>query len=715
MPTLNDALALAQRGFHVFPVVHGSKTPLIQEWQNKATTDEATIRQWWTCPITGWEKDHNIGICTSRFNCSDHLVVLDLDKKDGRDGVLELGNLLIDNGPLPTSFRQKTPSGGEHIAFRTQRKIKQGTNVLAPGIDVRAMGGYIVAAPSTLPNGAYQAEGGEVEEAPAWVLDMLQDAGEAPVRSREAEAPVVAVNKTEALRRGLDYLLSEASEATAGDRNNKGFAVACRLKDFGLDRDEILTLMAEEWNCTPPLEHDELEHVVRSAFQYGQIPVGAASPEAEFPRIEQPDNTDDPVTALNNEFAFVLSGGGSHILWETKDHKGQQTLVHLSEQAFHKKFASRQLRFGRQRVQVTEAWMNSPNRRSYDGLVFQPGIDVDRRFYNLWTGFAFDVDAPVTAKGREGLDMYLSHLRENICGGVGYLYDWLIAYLAHLVQKPWEKPHTALVLRGAKGVGKNQFVEHFGKLLGPHFVLTSNRRYLLGQFNGHLESCLLMVLDEAFWSGDKQAEGTIKDLITGSTHIIEHKGKEPYVIDNLTRIVIMGNERWLVPASYDERRFAVFDVGEGKKQNHDFFAQLNECMQGGGYQALLAYLSKVNIHGFNLNCAPYTEALADQKYESLDIVDNWWHDSLMAGHLIGLSASAEEWKEKVTMVDLKYALATYCRGRNIRSRLPDDRSLFQAISRSCPMAKKHGAAVILPALNVSRGLWDRFMGHETQW
>src|SRR5690606_13114237 len=144
--------------------------------------------------------------------------------------------------------------------------------------------------------------------------------------------------------------------------------------------------------------------------------------------------------------------------------------------------------------------------------------------------------------------------------------------------------------RGGKGTGKNALVDRVGYLLGNHYLLTSNRRYLVGNFNGHLEHCLLFALDEAFWSGDKQAEGQLKDLITGSHHVIEHKGKEPYSVENCTRIVIIGNEEWLVPSSHDERRFAVFHVGDGRKQDRAFFQAMREGMERGGYRLLLRYL-----------------------------------------------------------------------------------------------------------------------------
>ena len=48
--------------------------------------------------------------------------------------------------------------------------------------------------------------------------------------------------------------------------------------------------------------------------------------------------------------------------------------------------------------------------------------------------------------------------------------------------------------------------------------------------------------DEAFWAGDKQAEGKLKDLITGAHHFIEFKGKEPVLVENHTRLLVIGNQ-----------------------------------------------------------------------------------------------------------------------------------------------------------------------------
>lgn len=192
---------------------------------------------------------------------------------------------------------------------------------------------------------------------------------------------------------------------------------------------------------------------------------------------------------------------------------------------------------------------------------------------------------------------------------------------------------SSLVLRGKMGTGKTKVGEVFGSLLGTHYVLVSDPRYVTGRFNSHLVSCLLLHCDEAFWAGDHAAEGKLKDLITGQDHLIEFKGKEPIKVRNYVRLLVTGNPDWLVPAGFEERRFAVLDVGEGHMQDKAYFAAIDEQMDSGGREALLDHLLKFDLKGVDLRTIPKTAALLDQKISTLDPMQGWWLDMLMRGEL----------------------------------------------------------------------------------
>jgi hypothetical protein len=170
-------------------------------------------------------------------------------------------------------------------------------------------------------------------------------------------------------------------------------------------------------------------------------------------------------------------------------------------------------------------------------------------------------------------------------------------------------------------------------LLGEHYVAVSDPRYVTGRFNSHLVSALLLHADEGFWAGDHAAEGKIKDLVTGDFHFVEFKGKEPIKIRNFVRLLVTGNPAWLVPAGMEERRFAVFDVGDDHMQDHPYFAAIEGQMAEGGREALLDYLLGFDVATVNLRQIPRTAALLDQKIASLSPEMSWLLDFLRDGRL----------------------------------------------------------------------------------
>jgi hypothetical protein len=738
---LEHALELARRGFYVFPIVAGQKKPpTVKGWQQLATRDEWTIEAWWSTPDNC---DLNIGISTSKFGENEALLVVDVDNKGEKRGDRDLLRLELDGCELVPTFTQSTPSGGQHYVYRVPAAVRQGAGVLGPSIDIRSRGGYIVAAGSVVAAGEYRRNDAPIAPAPAWLIERCgRDARDERLQPAH-DRPAIPVDPARALGRGQHYLSHDAPlavEGQAGDETT--YRVAARVKDLGVAEDDCTKLMWDHWNgrCSPPWSASDLAIKVHNAYAYGREVQGAAAPEADFAdAVPQPGNGDGVINAgsgngadrksdlpppavlhpfdkLNTEYAFVLAGGGHHVLWETTDAQGRYRLEHLAMAAFHAKHAAEEIQVGKKSAPVTEEWMRWKGRRGYDGLVFMPEQEAPNRFYNLWRGFAYE---PGNRGGRHAaVDAFLEHARSNVCKGDAALFRWLCGYFAHLVQRPWEKPLVALVFRGAKGVGKNALVERVGALLGSHFLLTSNRRYLVGNFNGHLENCLLFALDEAFWSGDKQAEGTLKDLITGGQHVIEHKGKEPYTVANKTRIVIIGNEDWLVPASHDERRFAVFDVGDGRKQDRHFFEDMRVRLESGGYRHLLGYLRDYDIAGIDVNEAPRTEALAEQKHHSLDLVHQWWLECLEEGR-VSNSDLGEGWQREVNCETFRTAFARYAKDRRAGKWLPDSRSIGRIMKKCLPTIfhkkTRNGYVYAMPVLEEARAAWCKFIGHDRTW
>jgi hypothetical protein len=335
-------------------------------------------------------------------------------------------------------------------------------------------------------------------------------------------------------------------------------------------------------------------------------------------------SSDADVAKLNESYALVIVGDKTVIMQPGKEIK------FLALSAFNAWHANRFVTWiddedEEIKIPLAKYWMTHKDRRQYEGLVFAPLRDVAGHF-NLWRGFAVEPKPGDCLK-------FLAHVKDNVCRGDVELFNWVIGWFAQIVQCPDKKIGTALVLRGKQGVGKTIVGQVFGSLLGDHYLLVADPRYITGRFNSHLASLLLLHADEGFWAGDHAAEGKLKDLITGDHHFIEYKGKEAFRVRNYLRLLVTGNPDWLVPAGFEERRFAVLDVGEGHMQDIPYFAAIVKEMNSGGRGALLDHLAKFDLATVDLRTIPKTAALLDQKLSSLTPEKGWWLDVLTRGEL----------------------------------------------------------------------------------
>jgi len=164
------ALYCATMGWHVFPLVPATKRPAIRGWEDRSTTDHDRITRCWGSGA------FNIGVATG----PSRLLVVDCDtvKQSGEvDGAEALAALADERGvELPATYTVTTPSGGRHLYFTLPPgvRLRNTAGHLAPRIDTRSGGGYVVAPGSTLPEGGYELEDDtDPAPLPAWLLQAL--------------------------------------------------------------------------------------------------------------------------------------------------------------------------------------------------------------------------------------------------------------------------------------------------------------------------------------------------------------------------------------------------------------------------------------------------------------------------------------------------------------------------------------------------------------
>ena len=307
-------------------------------------------------------------------------------------------------------------------------------------------------------------------------------------------------------------------------------------------------------------------------------------------------------------------------------------------------------------VPLGKWWVRHPMRRSYEGLTFAPGLE-DPHYYNLWRGFACDAKPG-------SCELFLKHLRENICRGDETAFRYLMGWMACAVQRPGEQGHVAVVMRGKKGTGKGMFATLFGNLFGRHFVHVTNTEHLAGKFNAHMRDCVVLFADEAFFAGDKRHESTIKTMVTEDMLIREHKGVDAGPAKNFLHVIIASNEEWVIPAGSDERRYFMLDVGDASMQDLSYFSAIKHEYKNGGQEALLHLLMHYDVSEYEARAVPKTAALQDQKMHSLTAEQEWWYSKLQAGEVY----EGEGWPSDVYCSHLAHDFVLYVKTWDAYSR-----------------------------------------------
>ncbi|MFE9252006.1 bifunctional DNA primase/polymerase [Streptomyces sp. NPDC007088] len=203
---LSAALQAAERGWHVFPLRPGDKRPALHgetacprtgpctdghlKWEQRATTDPDRIRAAWSAGA------FNIGIATGPSG----LIVVDLDKPklnsegDAPDGAANLSALCERAGhPVPRTRTIRTASGGTHLYFSAPAAahLHNTAGTLAPLVDTRAWGGYVVASGSTVNGHTYAVDGPAlINPLPSWLRTLLLPQHPKHAAAVPAPAPV---------------------------------------------------------------------------------------------------------------------------------------------------------------------------------------------------------------------------------------------------------------------------------------------------------------------------------------------------------------------------------------------------------------------------------------------------------------------------------------------------------------------------------------------
>ena len=256
---------------------------------------------------------------------------------------------------------------------------------------------------------------------------------------------------------------------------------------------------------------------------------------------------------------------------------------------FNNVFACRQARCNDGKlISASAAWRRSANRREYVQIGYWPD-DHGRpaKSYNLWRGWG------VTPKQGVWSIIY-DHILDVIADGDQEKANFILDWCAHMVQRPWEKPGVALVLKGKKGTGKTLLTQILARVVGrQNTLITADGKSLFARFNWHLADKVLIGAEEAFFAENRELSDQLKHLLTGDEIEVEQKFGQRMSIKSLHRMIMTSNHADVVQITDDERRFFVCDVSERRRGDYKYFAPLWRAANGEDNTTLAAFMHEL--------------------------------------------------------------------------------------------------------------------------
>jgi hypothetical protein len=226
----------------VFPV--RAKVPQTPRGYKDASRDPARV----TAMFNAAPNATGYGIATG---AASGIVVVDVDGPEARDVAISRG---LRSGHVVRTGRDRD---GWHIYLRIPQGTTIRSRVLAPGLELKAEGAYVVGPGSAHPSGRlYKVErDGDPSPAPDWILSAGTDAGRRQGAASTADPSPVAVDVA-------------GPPIPDGGRNLELTRIAGRLHDGTRDQDALARDL-EDVNaarCTPPVPRDEVEKIAASIY-----------------------------------------------------------------------------------------------------------------------------------------------------------------------------------------------------------------------------------------------------------------------------------------------------------------------------------------------------------------------------------------------------------------------------------------------------------------
>lgn len=530
---------LEEHGFSVIPArTEEKKGSYLESWKpfQERRPEPSEVKRW-------WRRHHGAGLAIVTGSVSG-IIVLDVDPGHG-------GRETLEGRKRPPTVAVETGGGGVHYYYRYPDiegleviNCFTGDNVDLPGLDLRADGGMVYAPPSLHPSGRryrffdrLDPGSQELADPPDWLIKVIRknqkgSGGKSSGRQRSGD---------------VSELWKGVSE---GSRNESCARLAGKLLNSNASREQAEEIMLS-WNENndPSMEIAEVVKVVRGIYdRYGD--------ESDFLPGQLAEELDDHLWEVKGERWIYVPDSEMHYCYsQDEGHYRQRKEDYLRERirAF---LEIDKPEWGKKSMigEVLDAYRHRTQSEEFSRRIMRGGEGSrNLRLINLQNGMLDWEDGKLQKHRPDHLSLCQLPVEfdpEAVCPRwEETLEEWVPDpsardFLQEFVGYcliPDTSLHKALVLLGSGAAGKSTFMDVVGSLFGPENRTSLGLKELGQRFKtSKIQHALVNFCDDVDQSFKKNT-GTVKSIISGGWIRAEHKYKDSFEFQPITRLVFAAN------------------------------------------------------------------------------------------------------------------------------------------------------------------------------
>ena len=209
-------------------------------------------------------------------------------------------------------------------------------------------------------------------------------------------------------------------------------------------------------------------------------------------------------------------------------------------------------------------------------------IDYDgRRWANLYSASSLPQATPYTEQGVAAIERFKGHLW-LLCGRREMIYQNLLAFMAHCVQKPGKLIRWVPIIKGTEGDGKSMITEVMKAAMGRRNVSSFGPEIICnsGGFTDWAHGYAFIALEEMYMTGRERfmIANRLKLFISNNDVTIYPKGAKPKDVVNTCCKIAYTNHTDGIPLDErkDRRWFVVFTPFDTREQMHEAMGVTSE-------------------------------------------------------------------------------------------------------------------------------------------